>query len=202
MTSVDSLIEKGFNFYDPSQNTGNLKIEPKKYYLGHICDTVVKEVAVKGKYKAKVYNFKVELAGGDRKYDCKDPETQDTKTLDANSFKGRKIRSQGVFQFLVPKNGDDFEANSGGNDRYLALCHAVGAKADEIQIEIDGEQRNVTTFPDLNAEDLNGKPIDCYLDIVKWKNQEGNFVSSINAKAFKSWEDGKARDYELEDIPF
>ena len=203
MTTVDELIEAGFNFYDPAQNVGNIKPEPKQFYRAHICDVKVSEVNVRKKYKAKVYNFYVELADNkDRTYNVIEPETLEKKQLDGSAFKGKKFKAQGVFQFLVPKAGDTFKANSGGNEKYLYLCESINATNEKITVNIDGVDTEVIKFPDLDASDLIGKPIDALLDEVKWKNREGNMITSLNVKSFKTWEDGESRDFELEDIPF
>ena len=203
MATVDELVKSGFNFYDPSKNVGNIKPEPKQFYRGHICDVKVAEVNVRKKYKAKVYNFYVELAANnDRTYNVEDADTLVKKQIDGSAFKGKKYKAQGVFQFLVPGEGDKFEENSGGNDKYLHLCESINAANEKITVSIDGEDREVIKFPDLDAPDLTGKPIDALLDNVKWKNKEGNTITSINVKSFKIWEGGDSRDFELEDIPF
>ena len=203
MSTVDELIASGFNFYDPEKNVGNIKPEPKQFYRGHICDVKVAEVNVRKKYKAKVYNFYVELAENkDRTYNADDPDTATKKQVDGSAFKGKKFKAQGVFQFLVPQSGDTFEENSGGNDKYLHLCESINAANEKITVNIDGEDREVIKFPDLDASDLAGKPIDALLDVVKWKNKEGNMITSLNVKSFKSWDDGVQRDLEVEDLPF
>ena len=203
MDSIYDLIKEGFNFYDPSLNVGNVKPEPRQFYRGHICEVKVMEVNVKKKYKAKVYNFSVELAENkDRTYNVIDSDSSERKQVSGDVFKGKKIRGQGVFQFLVPKKGDSFEANSGGNDKYLHLCESIGAKNDKVLVEIDGEEREIVRFPDLDNHDVLGKPIDAFLGIVKWKNKEGDFIESIMVKSYKLWADGEARDLELEDLPF
>ena len=203
MPSVNELLSSGFNFYDPSKNVGNIRPEAKQFYKGHICDVKVAEVNVRKKYKAKVYNFYVELSDNkDRTYNVEDGDTLEKKQVDGSAFEGKKYKAQGVFQFLVPKDGDKFQENSGGNDKYLHLCESINAANEKITVEIDGEDREVIKFPDLDAMDLSGKPIDALLDYVKWRNKEGKTITSINVKSFKLWEGGIARDLEVEDIPF
>ena len=203
MASVNELIKDGFNFYDPSLNVGNIVPEAKQFYRGHITDVKVMEVNVKNRYKAKVYNFSVELAENkDRTYLCVDKDTSEKKKVDGSSFKGKKYKATGVFQFLNPKAGDTFEGNSGGNDKYLHLCTALGAKQDKVLVEIDGEEREIVRFPDLEDFDLIGKPIDAFLNTHIWKNKEGESVKSLMVKSFKEWEDGETRDLEEEDLPF
>tara|TARA_Y100000401_G_scaffold108354_1_gene103557 strand:+ start:5543 stop:6154 length:612 start_codon:yes stop_codon:yes gene_type:complete len=203
MPSVDELLASGFNFYDPSKNVGNAKPEIKQFYKGHICDVKVQEVNVRQKYKAKVYNFYVELSDNkDRTYNVEDPDTGIKKQVDGSGFKGKKYKAQGVFQFLMPKDGDTFQENSGGNEKYLHLCSSINANNEKVTVDIDGVETEVVKFPDLESSDLNGKPIDVVLDEVKWKNREGNWITSLNVKGFRAWEDGTPRDFEAEDLPF
>lgn len=203
MASVNEMIKSGFNFYDPSQNVGNIVPEPKQFYKAHITDVKVMEVNVKKKYKAKVYNFSVELAENkDRTYSCVDKDTGERKSVDGSCFKGKKYKATGVFQFLNPQPGDTFEANSGGNDKYLHMCSALGATQEKVLVEIDGEEREVVRFPDLDEYDLKGKPIDVFLNYHVWKNREGESVKSLMVKSFKDWSDGEIRDLEEEDLPF
>ena len=203
MASIDDMIKEGFNFYDPKLNVGNVVPEPGQFYKGHIKDVVVKEVNVKGKYKAKVYNFSVELSdNADRTYSCVEKESGQRKQISGKTFQGKTYKATGVFQFLNPKKGDTFEANSGGNDRYLHLCESVGAKNEKVLVEIDGEEREIVRFPDLNEYDLKGKPIDALLNYHNWKNRDGDSIKSLMVKAFKEWEGGEDRDLEVEDLPF
>tara|TARA_R100000700_G_C3178959_1_gene155021 strand:- start:1907 stop:2518 length:612 start_codon:yes stop_codon:yes gene_type:complete len=203
MATIDELIEAGFNFYDPAKNVGNVKPEPKQFYRGHICDVKVSEVAVRKKYKAKVYNFFVELSDNkDRTYNVKDADGIEKKNVDGSVFKGKKYKASGVFQFLVPKAGDTFAENSGGNEKYLYLCESINAANEKVTVNIDGVDTEVVKFPDLDASDLVGKPIDALLDEIQWKNREGNTITSLNVKSFRAWDDGEPRDFELEDIPF
>ena len=203
MSTVDELIAAGFNFYDPAKNVGNAKPEIKQFYRGHICDVKVQEVNVRKKYKAKVYNFYVELSDNkDRTYNIEDPDTLLKKKVDGSGFKGKKYKAAGVFQFLVPKEGDNFEENSGGNEKYLHLCDSVNANNEKITVNIDGVDTEVIKFPDLDSSDLEGKPLDVMLDEVKWKSKDGNWVTSLNVKGFRAWEGGESRDFEVEDLPF
>ena len=45
-----------------------------------------------------------------------------------------------------------------------------GVWIDLGEVEIDGEDREVIKFPDLESSDLLGKPIDAFVDFVKWRN--------------------------------
>tara|TARA_B100000519_G_C14231690_1_gene432703 strand:+ start:718 stop:1329 length:612 start_codon:yes stop_codon:yes gene_type:complete len=203
MATIDDLLAAGFNFYDPEKNVGNVRPEAKQFYRGHICDVKVQEVNVRKKYKAKVYNFYVELAdNSDRTYNVQDADTLENKQVKGDAFKGKKFKAQGVFQFLMPKPEDNFSENSGGNDKYLHLCSSINATNEKIKVTIDGQEKEVIKFPDLDASDLVGKPIDALLDVVKWKNKEGNTITSLNVKSFKEWDGGEPRDFELEDLPF
>ena len=47
-----------------------------------------------------------------------------------------------------------------------------------------------------------GKAVLVYIDSYKWKNRDGEYITSIQAKEFSKWSDAKNRDIELEELPF
>ena len=200
MSSILDAMEKSdtVHYYDPSQNK-NVQLVAKQLYPSHITECKVAEVSVKGKYKAKVFNFFVEIAEEVKDLTFNDPLKGEVK---GNSFVGRRVKGGGVFFFLNPSEGDKFEANAGGNDKYLHFCESVGVECPEIEVDIDGEKKMVKTLPELEASDIVGKPIMSYIDTAPWKDKQGNQRSSMNVKNFDKWSDGEIRDLEMEDLPF
>jgi len=181
MASIsETNITSMSNYYDPKLDKSPQPIVPGKY-KGYITKTTINKREIGGgKYLAKIYNFETELT--------------DT------GVKGRKLWSTGVFYFLAPENGDSFQANPGGNGRYLNLCKSVGMSCSEIEIEVDGEKRKVSQLPELTENDMLHKPLNVIVDYEKpWTNKEGETVKRLRVKSYTTWED--AKEYEG-DIPF
>ena len=190
------------HYFDPSQEQSTTKLAQGVYPANIIkCVTIVKPI--KGKYKARIFNYRVKVhqSVATRHYQVEDIDGA-MKDVDASGYIGREIRSSGVFFFLTPEAGDDFEANPGGNDKYLRFCESIGIDCPEIEVEIDGEKRMVKTLPELEPSDIIGKPLMSYIDLSPWKDKEGNQRSSMNVKNFDKWSDGSTRDIGLEDLPF
>ena len=122
-------------------------------YLGHLKDITTREVSFKG-YKATVYNYFFEVAkeNGIKSYTFKDEE------YSGSEYVGRTIKGSGVFKFLTPKEGDDFEANPSGNDKYLLFCKSIGIPVKQEEREIDGKKIKVEIMPSHSEEDIVGKP--------------------------------------------
>ena len=200
MSSVLDAMEKSdtVHYYDPSQNK-NVKLVAKQLYPSHITECKVAEVSVRKKYKAKVFNFFIEIADAVKDLTFKDANGKEFK---GDSFVGRRVKGGGVFFFLNPSDGDDFESNPGGNDKYLHFCESLGIECPEVEVDIDGEKRMVKTLPELESSDIIGKPLMSYIDLAPWKDKEGNQRSSMNVKNFDKWSDGDTRDIALEDLPF
>ena len=90
------------------------------WYPCHIVDCQVKTVKVKGKYKAKIYNPMLEVADEVKglKFTIKDIQGNDMQVT-GEDYVGYKFRSMGVFYFLNPQVGDDFEVYPKGNVGYM-----------------------------------------------------------------------------------
>jgi len=169
----------------------------KGEYLGHMKDVSTREVSFKG-YKATVYNYFVEVA--------KENESQSYTFRDeqynGGEYSGRSIKGLGVFKFLTPKEGDDFEANPSGNDKYLLFCKSIGAEIKKEEREIDGNKVTVEIMPNLSEDDINGKPITAVVDRGKaYTNKQGREVSPWQVKFVRPWDEGEVRDFS-EEIPF
>ena len=166
-------------------------------YLGHIKDVSTREVSFKG-YKATVYNYFVEVAKENEimKYTFRDEE------YSGSEYSGRNLKGLGVFKFLTPKEGDDFEANPSGNDKYLLFCKSIGAAIKKEERDIGGEKVTVEIMPSLSEEDINGRPIIAVVDKGKpYTNKNGKEIKPWQAKFVKAWDDGEVKDF-TEEIPF
>jgi hypothetical protein len=188
-------------YYDPADSP-----EPfvaKMLYPAHIKDVTSREVAVKGKYKARVFDFICEVASecANNEYIREDSDGS-KETISGSKYVGKEFRSKGIFMFLTPKDGDNFQSNNGANENYLAFCESIGVEMKDVEIEINGEKRTVKQFPVLEKENLLGKPVMAYIDIETWKSRDGEERFSYKAKWFNKWEEGQEKDYISDEIPF
>ena len=169
----------------------------KGEYLGHIKDVSTREVSFKG-YKATVYNYWVEVAKENNimKYTFQDEE------YGGEEYAGRNLKGLGVFKFFTPKEGDDFEANPSGNDKYLLFCKSIGVDIKKAEREIDGKKVTVEIMPSLSEDDINGRPVTAVVGRGKpYKNKQGKEVNPWQVKFVKSWDEGEIRNFN-EEIPF
>ncbi len=184
------------HYYDPKENT-RVSLIPKQLYPMHIKKVTIREVSVKGKYRAKVYNMIYQIAE-----ECaKERYNTENGEISGSAFVGKELYSTGVFMFLNPKPGDDFEANNGANERYLHFCETIKAECPEIEVDIDGEKRMVKQFPELTESEIKGRPVLGFVDIEEYI-KDGETRKSFKVKDFSAWIDGKSKDFELADLPF
>lgn len=211
MSDVNQLLEQlgdGWTLYDESEDT-----TPKSVTMGpglypaHITKVEIVERDVLRKFKAKIYNLTVVIADDakNRKYKAKSDGVD--CEVDGSSFVGKEIRSQGVFKFLAPTSSDSFQANPGGNKKYMSMVEALGIKAESIEVEINGEKRNVKKLPDINEEDLLGKPMIAGVGFSKpWKGKDGKERQTLEVKSIRPWAEGTEIDLvptnDDDDIPF
>ena len=166
-------------------------------YYAHIESVDTREVSFKN-YKAIVYNYRVKIAEENSKMKYQFQEEE----YNGSEYVGRSIRGLGVFKFLSPKEGDDFEANPGGNDKYLMFCKSLGASVKQEEREIDGKKVKVEIMPNLTESDIVGRPVKAVVDRGKpYTNNSGKEVKPWEVKFIVNWEDGKIRDFSKE-IPF
>ena len=166
-------------------------------YLGHIKDISTRDVSFKN-YKATVYNYFFEVAkeNGIKSYTFKDEE------YSGSEYVGRTIKGSGVFKFLTPKEGDNFEANPSGNDKYLLFCKSIGVEVKREEREIDGKKVTVEIMPSLSEEDIQGKPAVGVVGRGKpYTNKNGKEINPWEVKFVKSWGKGETKDF-TEEIPF
>ena len=65
---------------------------------------------------------------------------------------------------------------------------------EEIEIEIDGEKKKVSSLPNLEEEDLLGKPLIADVKFDKpYKNNEGKMITPLRVKSFSEWTDGQTQ---------
>tara|TARA_Y100000401_G_scaffold55907_1_gene44274 strand:+ start:18255 stop:18860 length:606 start_codon:yes stop_codon:yes gene_type:complete len=185
MADINEVINTNdtVQYYNPNESTRK-KIIPKQLYYSYIKEVSIKEVPVKGKYRAKVYNLTLELADENRKITFHD----NGQEIKGEVYIGREVRTSGVFLFLNPSEGDDWEGNSGANERYLKFCENVGIDCPEVEIEVDGEKHNVKKFPVLEASDLIGKPVQAYIVEEQWTDKQGKSRTSVKAVGFNRWD--------------
>tara|TARA_R100001594_G_scaffold2487_1_gene9868 strand:- start:234 stop:839 length:606 start_codon:yes stop_codon:yes gene_type:complete len=166
-------------------------------YLGHIKDVSTREVSFNG-YKATVYNYWVEVAKENEKMNY----SFQGEFYDGSDYVGRNIKGLGVFKFLTPKEGDDFEANPSGNDKYLLFCKSIGVEIKKEERDMGGKKVTVEIMPSLSEEDINGRPVTAVVGRGKpYTNKNGKEIKPWQAKFVKSWDEGEIRDFN-EEIPF
>ena len=193
--NIDEVnLNEQINFYNPNDKPAQLVI--KQLYLAHITDVKIAEVKVRNKYKAKVYNCWVTLAKENAGNIVKDA---DGKDVDSGRFAGRKIKSKGVFMFLNPQEGDDFEANNGGNELFLKFAESIGNEPKTIEVDIDGVKTEVLQFPNLSESDIVDKPVKVYVDKAPYRDRDGNQKEGLIVKGWDKWSDGKSLE---DEVPF
>lgn len=187
------------NYYDPKEGEKNkfVSLVPKQLYPCHAIAMTSREVTVRNKYKARVYNIQYEIA-----------EECANLTFDSNqgqvsgeSFVGKKLYANGIFLFLNPGVGDNFEANNGGNETYQKFLEAIKVSCPEKEIEIEGEKRMVKMMPDITEADVIGSPIMAYVDKEEYV-KDGETKTAFKVKFVSEWSEGKKRDFADESLPF
>ena len=202
MPSIKQLgdIDSNQSFYDPlEKERPKTKLLEGNYY-GNITDMKLsKGITIRSKYSADIYNLTITVHkdNSNAKYKTKDGEE------DGEQFIGREIKSNGVFNFLVPSNGD-FEANPGGNESFFKFCQALDIKVPTKTIKSDDGDREVHMLPQkLEQSDCLGKPVIVYVGKAKpFVNLEGETITPMKAKFFTKWEEGEKLNLVEDDIPF
>ena len=200
ISELGSLTDKQ-SYFDPSEKEGPREKLWEGYYLGNITDMSVTEgVTIRGKHKADIYNFTVTVHK-----DNKD-NTHKNKSGDEKSgadFVGREIKSNGVFNFLVPENGE-FEANPGGNESFFRFCQAIGLDVPTKTIGEGDSAREVHMLPSsLSQSDCLGKAVNCYVGATKpFTNNSGETITPMKVKLFQKWEGGETMNVLEDEVPF
>ena len=177
-------------------------------YLGHIVNARSIVRPVLGQFQARIFNYDVIVAEDNRgmKYQYEDI-TGEHIEITGEQFIGKKLLAKGVFKFLDPQEGDDFEANPTGNKKYMLFCEALGIKPTEETRTIDGKETAVKLLPTLTDEFMLGKPVTAVLRKVKdeWVNKNGEKMHYSWRVAFsKAWQNGQTKEMKVneDDLPF
>ena len=177
-------------------------------YLGHITNARSIVRPVLGKFQARIYNFDVIVATENASvtYQHEDIDGSNIE-ITGEQFVGKKLIAKGVFKFLDPQEGDDFEGNSAENHKYFRFCETLGVNPKDTTQTIDGKETTVKMLPVLTEDDMTGKPVTAVLRKVKdeWTNNKGEKMHySWRVSYVKEWTGGTLRDMKVnpEDLPF
>ena len=174
-------------------------------YLGHIVQVNSKVVDVlKGKYKARVYDYFVEVApeNVENKYTYTRYDDDKVVDTDGSAYIGYKFKGS-IFKYLEPGKDDKFEARSEFNKYYLWFCEACGIECPTVTTKIDGEEMEVKSLPVINMEELVGTPVQAVIGKGKtWVDSDGKERTPWVVKFVRNWKNGKKKEIGDEDIPF
>ena len=177
-------------------------------YLGHITNARSIVRPVLGKFKARIYNFDIIVADENTnlKYQHEDINGKHIE-ITGEQFVGKKLIAKGVFKFLDPQEGDDFEGNSAENQKYFRFCETLGVTPNDTTQMIDGKETTVKMLPVLTEDDMVGRPVTAVLRKVKdeWTNNKGEKMHySWRVSYVKPWTEGKLREMKVnkDDLPF
>ena len=214
MTKVtDDLFDKAINETSfaipdsPKSDKPRTKKQPLVAgdYVGHIVQINSKVVDVKkGEYKARVYDYFVEVAPENKnnKYSYKDYDTDEMLEGDGSAYVGYKFKGS-IFKYLEPGKDDTFKPRTENNKYFLWFCEACGIDCPVVTTKVNGEEMEVKSLPSINMEDLVGTPVVAFVNKGNtWTDSEGNERTPWVAKWLKQWKDGKKRELTYEDIPF
>ena len=175
-------------------------------YLCHITDVKTEIKDVKGKYRARLYSYTVEVAPEkkDMDYEYQDIDGS-KKPTKGHVYVGKRFYGR-VWRFLEPSEGDSFESNSQGNTHYLRFCETIGLDCPKETRSIDGQDVEVQILPSLSENDFLGQPVTAVVDLGKpWTDKEGKRRQYYDCKFCKKWEGGKKKPIgggNSNDIPF
>ena len=214
MSTTQEVLNEVSTFFEDTTKTGNTNgtmtrtglVEGE--YLGHIVNSRSIVRTVLKKFQARIYNFDVIVSAENRgmKYQYEDITGKHIE-ITGEQFVDKKLIAKGVFKFLDPQEGDDFEGNPTENHKYLRFCETLGLKPEEETRTIDGKETTVKLLPLLTVEHMDGKPVTALLRKVKdeWINNKGEKMHySWRVSYVKPWENGQVRTMEVnkDDLPF
>lgn len=198
----DEMLNDTESFFVPGEETDS---KPKNApnvrgeFYGHLQSSTSREVSwtKDGKtFKALVYNYEFVVDGKNEEFEYKKGDYK----YSGKEYVGRTYKSNGIFRFLEPKEGDDFVSNSSGNKRYFRFCETIGVEIPRKVVKMDGQDVEVQVLPPLQASDIDGTPVIAMIDTGKpYKNKEGQERTPYVVKFVKQWEGGVKKDA---DIPF
>jgi hypothetical protein len=202
----DDMLNDTESFFIPT-NDGSKEKKKSDFvpnvdgeFLGHLQESECKEVSWERdgkKFKAIVYNYQFVV---DNSNSINVYKLNNGDTVKGEEYSGRSYRSNGIFRFLEPKEGDDFVSNAEGNKQYLWFCQTLNVEIPRKVVQIKGQDVEVQVLPQLQAKDINGKPAIAVIGKGKsYKNKEGQDRTPFIVKFVKTWKDGVIKDA---DIPF
>ena len=212
MSTIQEAVKEVSTFFEDITNTTN-GTTPRAglvegEYLGHIANVRSIVRPVRKKYQARIYNFDVIVADENSHgtYQYEDISGKHI-TITGEQFVGKKLIAKGVFKFLDPQEGDDFEGCPTENHKYVRFCETVGIPPTEETRTIDGKPSVVKLLPLLTEEDLLGKPVTAVLKKVndEWTNNKGEKMHySWRVSYVKPWTEGRLKVMEVnkDDLPF
>ena len=150
--------------------------------------TNIRDVKKDGNYKARVYNYTVEVMP-ENKSNSYDYEVDGNPLVaDGAHFVGYKFRGS-VWRFLEPQDGETFDTNNAGNKGYVYFCEALNVSCPKEVKQINGKDVEIQSLPNLTTEDMIGKPV---ISVVKkgrtWKDNNGYLKQFYDSKYVRRWE--------------
>ena len=174
MSTMTEVASKELaNYFDPSLEQSAVRLA-LGVYPAHIthCDKITRPV--RGKYQADIYNFKIKIhdSVATKTYQIEEIDGS-MKNVEGSHYIGREVRrSTGIFFFLTPDLGDEFEAHPGGNRKYMEVVMSLGIKCPEIEVDVDGEKKKVKSLPHLETNAFLGVPVLATIGLGKpWREQ-------------------------------
>jgi len=203
----DDLLSNKESHFVPDSSPRKTSAAPnvRGEFYGHLQESVMKEVSWKRdgkKFKAIVYNylFVVDGANKSQSYTYHSYKDSSEQNASGEDYIGRSYRSNGVFRFLEPEEGDDFVSNSEGNKSYFRFCETIGVDIEKKIIEKDGQEMEVKVLPSLDTSQINGRPAIAVVDKGKpYTAKDGKERTPFIVKFIKTWDEGEVKDA---DIPF
>ena len=211
MSTMTETLEHEEALFIPSEDTDNKDgyvpmVEGE--YHGHITETrtLTREFTKENRpMKARIFNFKVTIApeNSTNNYTIH-RNGHDPRTVTGGHYVGKTVVADGVFRFLEPIDGDEFESNAEGNKRYLMFCQSLGLEIPTEERTINGKTVKVQLLPDVKEDDLDGTPVVAVVGRGQdWTDDHGKNRPSWRVKFTKRWEDGKRlATTTTDDLPF
>ena len=177
-------------------------------YLGHITETrtLTREFTKDDRpMKARIFNFKVTIAPENSHNNYTIHKSGSTpKEVTGVHYVDKTVVADGVFRFLEPTDGDEFESNSEGNKKYLMFCQSLGMEIPTEERTMNGKTVTVQLLPDVKETDLDGTPVTAVVGRGQdWTDDKGKTHPSWKVKFTKLWADGKKlATTTTDDLPF
>ena len=189
------------SYYDPNEDGGKPEL-PKLVeglYPCHIVSVKTETKDVRGgKYRATLYKYNAVVDKTDNNMIV----FKNDKGVNTSSFGGSVLSSNAVFYFLTPTNGESFKANSGMNRGYLQFCEALNIECPIIEIDVEGEKKEVRSLPILSENDVVGKPILAKLKLSKpFIGRQGDKIRILRIVHASEWDTDKIREDPIK-LPF